>query len=114
MLITAIVFFAITAIGGVILASKVLGGKLASWTVSLLHASAGAVGLILLVIVAVNGESGARVTASLALLVAAALGGFYLASHHLRERIAPKGFVIIHASIAVIGFLTLLTVLLGI
>jgi hypothetical protein len=113
-LISAVLLFAITAVGGLILASKVLGGKFASWTISLLHALAGAAGLILLIIEAIYGIGGSRVTASLALLIMAALGGFYLASYHIREKIAPKGFVIIHASLAVIGFLILLTVLLGI
>ena len=44
---------------------------------------------------------------SLGLLVVAALGGFYLASRHMKSQIAPKGVVIIHALVAVVGFLLL-------
>jgi hypothetical protein len=44
------------------------------------------------------------------ILVIAALGGFYLASIHLRREVAPKPVVFIHAGVAVIGFLTLLGV----
>ena len=114
MLTYAIVLFAFAAVGGLILASKVLSGKLASWAISILHALLGASGLILLGVVAIQGTESSRVTAGLALLVVAALGGFYLASYHIREKIAPKSVVIIHAGVAVLGFLTVLTVLLGI
>jgi hypothetical protein len=52
------------------------------------------------------------VTAALGLLVVAALGGFYLASIHLRKQVAPRMVVFIHAGVAVVGFLTLASVLL--
>lgn len=113
MLTYAVVIFALAAIGGAILASSVLRNKLASWKLSLVHALAGATGLILLIIEAIQGNGGSRITAALALLIIAALGGFYLASFHLREKIAPRGFVIIHAGLAVVGFLTLLSILLN-
>jgi hypothetical protein len=35
-----------------------------------------------------------------------------VASFHLRRRIAPKPAVLVHAGVAVIGFLTLLSLLL--
>lgn len=113
MLTYAVVIFALAAIGGAILASSVLRNKLASWKLSLVHALAGATGLILLIIEAIQGNGGSRITAALALLIIAALGGFYLASFHLREKIAPRGFVIMHAGLAVVGFLTLLSILLN-
>lgn len=114
MLIYAIIVFAIAAVGGVILASKVLTGKLAPWALSVIHAALGALGLVLLVFLVALGEGAGRVTAALALLVIAALGGFYLASFHFRRQIAPKGVVVIHAGVAVAGFLLLLSVLLGV
>ena len=40
-----------------------------------------------------------------------ALGGFFLASFHLRGKLAPKGVVVLHAGLAVIGFLTLLSLM---
>lgn len=108
MLTYAVIVFAIAAVGGLLLAASVLRGKLAPWALSIVHALLGATGLIMLVMVVMKGASG-RVSAALGLLVIAALGGFYLASMHYRRAIAPKAIVGIHAGVAVIGFLTLLT-----
>lgn len=113
MLTYSIIVFAIAAVGGVVLASKVLTGKFAPWALSILHALLGAAGLVLLAIELMQGTGASRVAAAFALLVIAAVGGFYLASLHLRRKIAPKGVVFIHAGVAVAGFLTLLTILLG-
>ncbi len=54
-----------------------------------------------------------RVTWALVVLVIAALGGLYLASLHRRQTLPPKGIVLLHAGLAVVGFGLLLTVLLG-
>lgn len=114
MLTYSIIVFAVAAIGGLILASKVLTGKLASWPLSIVHALLGATGLVFLGLMVLQGDGAGRITAALALLIVAALGGFFLASFHLREKIAPKSIVIIHAGVAVAGFLTLLSVFFGI
>ena len=74
---------------------------------------AGASGLVLLILVVLQGAAPARLTAALALLVLAALGGFFLASFHLRKQVAPKAVVLVHAGVAVAGFLTLLSLLLA-
>lgn len=113
MLIYAIVLFAIGAAGGLILASSVLRGKFAPWALSLLHALLGAAGLVVLIIMLVQGSTSSRLTAALALLVVAALGGFFLASFHMRQKIPAKGLVVGHAGVAVVGFLTLLSLLLN-
>ena len=113
MLIYALCIFAIAALGGLVLASSVLRGRLAPWAISVLHALLGATGLALLVVVVLQGAAAGRVTAALGLLVLAALGGFYLASIHLQKKVAPKGVVFIHAGVAVAGFLTLLSAVLG-
>lgn len=107
----AVIVLAIAAIGGLLMATKVLTGKQAPWFLSIVHALLGATGLILLTIEAVNSDWPGRLSASLALLVIAALGGFYLASYHYRGNLSPKGIVLIHAGVAVTGFLTLLTIL---
>mgnify|MGYP000157992405 CR=1 FL=1 len=106
----ALIVLAITAVGGLLLAAKVLTGQQAPWSLSTVHALLGATGLILLTLEAVNSDWPGRLSASLALLVIAAIGGFYLASCHFRGRISPKGIVLIHAGVAVTGFLSLLTV----
>jgi hypothetical protein len=109
MLNIAILIFAIGALGGLVLASHVLRGRLAPWALSLLHMALGATGLVLTALVVLGGSDAGKgiVPIALIVLVAAALGGFYLASIHARKEIAPKGVVVLHASIAVIGFLLL-------
>ena len=109
MLTYALVIFAIAAVGGLVLASSVLRGKLAPWAISIVHALLGATGLIVLAIAVLNGTGSSRAAAALGLLVVAALGGFYLASIHLRGSVAPKAIVFVHAGVAVVGFLTLLS-----
>jgi len=114
MLLSALIVFAIAALGGLTLAAVyVLQGRLAPWPLSLLHAALGAIGLLILIYAAVTaGISGVALTA-LVILVIAALGGFYLASIHLRGEVAPKPVVFIHAGLAVIGFLALLGAVIG-
>ncbi|RZA20061.1 MAG: hypothetical protein EOP93_06990 [Lysobacteraceae bacterium] len=113
MLTYALLVFAIAAIGGLLLATSVLRGKLAPWALSIAHALLGATGLVMLVLVVLQGATPARVAAALGLLVAAALGGFYLASIHLRGKVAPKAIVFVHAGAAVTGFLVLLSAVLA-
>ena len=108
----ALIIFAIAAVGGVILATSVLRGKLAPWSVSLIHAALGAAGLVCVLLAVINGST-SLIRTALIILVVAALGGFYLASLHLRKKIAPVGVVIIHASVAVVGFLLLASAVLG-
>ena len=115
MLIYALIVFAVGALGGLTLAGVyVLQDRLAPWALSLLHAALGAIGLLLLIYAALTtGISGAAL-AALVILVIAALGGFYLASIHLRGKVAPKPVVFIHAGAAVIGFLALFGAVLGV
>lgn len=109
MLKIAVLIFAIGAVGGLILASSVLRGRLAPWALSLLHAALGATGLILTGIVVLQGaeEGQGLVPIALLVLVVAALGGFFLASYHARKQIPSRGVVFTHAGAAVIGFLIL-------
>ncbi|MER1939868.1 hypothetical protein ABS755_04065 [Castellaniella sp. FW104-16D08] len=112
MLTVAIIVFAIAAVGGLILASRVLRDKFAPWVLSLLHALLGAVGLILLIITLAEGAASQPVLVGFILLLIAALGGFFLVSFHARKRLPPKAVVVVHATVAVIGFLTLLSAVL--
>jgi len=107
----ALLAFAIAAVGGLILAAHVLRGKFAPWALSVLHALLGATGLVLLIVMLVQGSVPQRVLAGFVLLLIAALGGFFLASFHLRRKLPPKVVVLVHASVAVVGFLTLLSLL---
>jgi hypothetical protein len=109
MLQLAVLIFAIGALGGVVLATYVLRGRLAPWALSLLHAALGAAGLVLTAIVLFGGAPDVppRTGLALLLLAIAALGGFFLASYHLRKQPGPRPVVLIHAGVAVIGFVLL-------
>lgn len=109
MLKIAVLIFAIGALGGLILASSVLRGRLAPWALSIVHMLLGATGLVLTALVVLGGSDAGKgmVPIALLILVVAALGGFYLASIHVKKEVASKGIVFTHAGIAVIGFLLL-------
>ncbi len=113
MLTYALAVFAIGALGGLGLASFVLRGRLAPWALSLLHAALGAAGLILIIYAALTTSIPSLAIVALVILVIAALGGFYLASIHLRGEVAKRAVVFVHAGAAVIGFLTLLAAVFG-
>ena len=109
MLVYALIVFAVAALGGLVLAAHVLRGKFAPWALSLLHAALGASVLVLLVMLLLRGAASRPVLVGLAVLLLAALGGFFLASFHLRRKLPPKAVVAIHAGVAVAGFLVLLS-----
>jgi len=108
----AIIVFAIAAVGGLLLAAHVLRNKFAPWMLSLLHALLGATGLVLLVALLAQGNAPQKVLMGFVLMLIAALGGFFLASFHVRKKLPPKAVVVIHAGVAVAGILTLASVLL--
>lgn len=112
MLELALVFFVIAAVGGLLLAASVLRNRLAPWKLSLAHALLGACGLVVLVIMLLQGPVIDFLVLAFGLLVAAALGGFFLASFHLRSKIVPKSVVFLHAALALGGIFILLGLLL--
>ena len=103
----------LAAVTGLILAAGILQGRMASWPLSLTHGLFGAMGLGILLFAISQGEHSGRVTAALSILVVAAIGGFVLAGIHARGKLPPKAVVAVHALVAVSGFLTLLTFVLG-
>ncbi|HEX6662011.1 MAG TPA: hypothetical protein VF067_09110 [Sphingomicrobium sp.] len=107
MLKIAVLIFAIGALGGLVMAMRILRGQLAPWALSLLHAALGATGLVLTALVVLGPGAPSMVSIALAILVIAALGGFYLASIHARQQLPPKAVVFVHAGAAVVGFLLL-------
>ena len=109
----AVLVIAVAAIGGVVLANSVLRGKLAPWGLSLVHAALGAIGLLLIAFPVIRGVAPAGATTALVVLAIAALGGFFLAGLHLKDKIAPKGVVAIHAAAAAGGLVLLVLSLLG-
>lgn len=109
---SALIIFALAALGGVVLAAHVLRNRFAPWLLSILHASLGAIGLVLLLILLAQGSAPQQILIGFVLLVIAALGGFFLASFHMRQKLPPKAVVVVHAVVAVLGFLTLLSLIL--
>ena len=104
MLSSAVIVFAIAAVGGLILALHVLRDRFAPWLLSILHALLGATGLVLVLLAVVGDGGSSLILGSLLTLVVAALGGFFLASFHLRKKLPPKAIVIVHALVAIVGF----------
>ena len=107
-----VILFAVAALGGLYMAVRIFQGQLAPWVVSVVHALLGASGLILVLVSVLQGSRG-LVLASLITLGVAAIGGFYLASYHVRRDPAPKSVVVVHAVVAVTGFLLLLMAAFG-
>ncbi|MCE3290443.1 MAG: hypothetical protein K0R83_2455 [Caulobacter sp.] len=108
MLLYALIAFAVAALGGLILASFVLRGRLPPWALSLAHAALGATGLGLTGWAVLQGAGG-MATLALVILLVAALGGFFLASFHKRGKPGPKAVVVIHALAAITGVTILAT-----
>lgn len=114
MLTAAVIVFAVGALGGVVLALHVLRDKLAPWALSILHALLGATGLVLLILLLMEEAVAPLLPWSLGFFLVAALGGFWLASRHAKKELPPKGVVVLHAGLAVTGFVLLLVVFLGV
>ena len=113
MLTYAVTSFAVAAVLGLVMAASILRGALAPWALSLVHAALGATGLVLVLLSVFNGAGG-LVPVGLVALIVAALGGFYLAYLHLQNRVAPGAIVLVHAGVAVAGFLMLAETVFGI
>ena len=76
---------------------------------ALLHGLLAANGSVLLIAAALTQPGfGTLAVASLVIFALAALGGFYLFSHHLRGRPLPSTVVLIDGGAAVVAFLLLL------
>ena len=108
----ALILFGLAALGGVTLLARRLKGGNPALGLALAHGTAAAGGLVALIVAVLGGAGGLHVVA-LAIFGAAALGGFYLLSFHLRGKLLPLGVVLVHATIAIAGFVTLLMAVAG-
>lgn len=115
MLMTAIVLFAIAAVGGLSMAVLHFRGKTPPPTLlAAVHGLLAASGLVVLLLAVLKiGMSGTPAIA-LGLFLLAALGGFALLSFHLRGRALPNGLVAGHGLLAVAAFLVLLTAVIAV
>lgn len=113
MMLYAILVFALAAVGGAYVAALHLQGRHVPMAAAVGHGLFAALGLILLVVAIVRGGSSGFAGISLALFVAAALGGFYMFFLHTRGRELPGALIAVHALAAVVAFLLLLIPFLG-
>jgi hypothetical protein len=105
---TAIVLLALTAVGGLLLAGIRFTGKQPPTTVAMLHGLLAASGLTLLLYGAFTAGLPGNAWLGIVLLLAAALGGMVLnLRYHWNRELLPIWFVLVHAAIAVAGFLIL-------
>lgn len=106
---TAIVLFAIAALGGIVMALMRFGGReLPPLGLALIHGLFAAAGLVTLIITLIR--QGYTIATVIALIgfVGAALGGFYLFSLHMKKQALPIPSVVVHGGFAVISFVILL------
>jgi membrane protease YdiL (CAAX protease family) len=105
----ALVLFAVAALGGLIMAGTRLRGSNPPLALALIHGAVAAAGLVALIVAVVHASAGTSLPRiALALFVVAALGGFVLFATHLRKKNIPVPLMLIHAVVAVGGFVTLL------
>lgn len=112
MLYVAIVLFALAAGVGVLLLKDWLARKSPSRGAVYAHGALAATGLILFLVYALQNRS-AYPQISLILFIIAALGGFYLFYSDITKKMAPVVIALIHALVAVGGFVTLLLFVFG-
>ena len=109
MLIVAALLFAIAAVGGLAMAYiHFKQDRNPPGAIAALHGILAATALLILIWAVVQSGATSSVAWALRLLVVAALGGFFLVSYHLRGQRLPSPVVVIHALVAVAGFLLLL------
>jgi len=107
---TAIVLFAISAVGGIVMAGIRFGGKPHPPTaLAMLHGFLSAAALTLLIYAACTVGLPSLALAATVLFVVAAIGGVYMnLNYHWKMLPLPKWLVVVHALIAVTGFVCLL------
>lgn len=107
MLITTIILFALAAVLGLILLTKVLKDEKTPKAVVYSHGAAAAIALVLLIIAYMN-QGDTLLMTSVLIFIVAALGGFVLFAKDLAQKTIPKWLAIVHALAAVTAFVLLL------
>ncbi len=109
MTLLSLILFAVAAVAGLAMAIMHFRGfSPPRPALAVLHGLFAASGLVVLLLALIKTGFGGRSGIALGLLVAAALGGFVLLSHHARKQKLPSALVVGHALLAVAGVLTLL------
>ena len=103
MLTASIILFFYAALSGLVLAVGIFKGAKPWVPLALGHGVLATMALVLALLVAIAPGVAAIVKYGVAVLVLAALGGFFLLSFHLRDKPHPKVVVVLHALLAVGG-----------
>ena len=107
MIYVSIALLALSAVLGLTILIKWLSKHEASQTVIYAHGVVAASGLLILIYYAMqNPENFPK--ASIILFVIAAIGGFYMFIRNLKQKMGPLPLALIHALLAVSGFVLLL------
>lgn len=110
----ALALFALAAVIGLPMAVGHFGGRTPPrLPIAAVHGAFAAGGLLLLLLAVSSAGFSGTAAIALCIMLAAALGGFTLLSFHLRGRALPNLLVAGHGGLAVVGFVLLLGVVLG-
>jgi hypothetical protein len=112
MLLVALVCFALAAVIGLTLASKIIRKAPTSKPVALAHGLVAATGLVLVIVYMLNAPN-RLLTWAVGLLVVAALGGAVLFTNDLRKKPGPVGLIAIHALVALVAVVIVVMVAVG-
>lgn len=113
-MVAPIVIIIISALFGLHILTHILQNKITPKVSVVIHGILNAIALVLVIIGAVR-IGGSLLTASMIVLIVAALGGFYLVSIDIgKKQIPPKTFAIVHPIIGVIGLILLIIYVAGV
>lgn len=107
MVTVSIILFAIAAVLGLIIIAAILQDKKTPKAAVYAHGLVAATALIILIIFAFQHKDNVPMM-SILLFVVAALGGFVLFGRDIAQKAGPKWLALLHALLAVAGFLSLL------
>jgi hypothetical protein len=113
-MVIALVLFGFAAVGGLVLATqRFKGAPQPALPVAVIHGALAASGLVALVIAVTSGAVPPIAKGALVVFLVAAVGGFFLFSKHMQRTPLPIPVVVVHALVAVTGFILLLVGVLG-
>jgi len=108
-MIAAAIFFAIAALGGIVMALIRFSGRdYPPVFLAVIHGVFAAAGIVTLVVAALAPGVALSIRIALILFVGAAIGGFSLVYFHAKSRPLPISYIVIHAFVAIIAFIILI------
>jgi len=105
----SLIFFALAALLGFFLLTRILRNKETPKGISMLHGLMASTGLILLIIYSASNNR-PDLFVFVAVFVGAALGGLILIYRDIQGKTIPKPLALLHGALAVSAFLTMIIV----